>query len=62
MTLRKTNATSKQVEMSTTSKHFAYLVESASSKKKLLSLPCDALSMKVERCPCVTLLAFDKAT
>jgi hypothetical protein len=52
----------RQVVMSITGKHFAYLVETASSKKKSMSLPYDDLSMKVERCPCVVLLAFDKAT
>jgi hypothetical protein len=45
----------KPIEMNIASKHFAYLVEFTSSKKKLMSLSCDALSMKVERCPCVVL-------
>jgi hypothetical protein len=51
----------KQVEMNITGKHFAYLVESTSSKKKPVSLPCDALSMKLERCPLCRAFGFQQS-
>jgi hypothetical protein len=48
--------------MNITNKHFAYLVESTSSKNKQMPLPCDALSTKVKGCPRIALFAFGKAT